>query len=67
MTRVCGRRVLNHVSTYFSDVVWTGISTRHMHQSFAAAITQDDLRDFWAPISPATYYGRLMAAILCRY
>jgi hypothetical protein len=51
--------VLNHVSTYFSDVVWTGISTGHMHQSFAAAITQDDLRDFWAPISPATYYDRL--------
>ena len=40
--------VLNHISTYFSDVVWTGISTGHMHQSFAAAITQDDLRDFWS-------------------
>jgi hypothetical protein len=51
--------ILNHVSTYFSDVVWTGFSTRHMHESFAAAITQDELRDFWAPISPAAYFDRL--------
>lgn len=51
--------VMNHISTYFSDVVWTGLSTRHIRESFAKVITQDDLRDYWAPISPATYYDRM--------
>jgi hypothetical protein len=51
--------VMNHVSTYFSDVVWTGLSTRHIREGFGDAITQDELREFWAPISPATYYGRI--------
>jgi pimeloyl-ACP methyl ester carboxylesterase len=51
--------VMNHVSTYFSDVVWTGLSTRHVREGFGEAITQDDLRAYWAPISPATYYEKL--------
>ena len=50
---------MNHVSTYFSDVVWTGLSTRHVRQGFGDLITQQDLRELWAPISPATYYGRI--------
>jgi pimeloyl-ACP methyl ester carboxylesterase len=51
--------VTNHVSTYFSDVVWTGLSTRHIREGFGDVITQDELREFWAPISPATYYPRI--------
>jgi hypothetical protein len=51
--------ILNHVSTWFSDVVWTGISTRHVRQGFAGMVTQDELRELWAPISPASYFDRL--------
>jgi hypothetical protein len=51
--------IYNHVSTWFGDVVWTGISTRHIRQSLGGTITQDDLRGFWAPISPASYFERL--------
>ncbi|MGE5647203.1 MAG: RcgR family putative quorum lactone hydrolase [Acidobacteriota bacterium] len=53
--------IMNHVSTYFSDVVWTGLSTRHVRKSFGNHITQDDLRVYWAPISPASYWDRIAA------
>jgi len=52
--------VFNHVSMYFGDVVWTGLSTRHVRLGFEGAITQDDLREFWAVISPATFLDRLV-------
>lgn len=62
----CG--VFNHVSMYFSDVVWTGLSTRHVRQGFEGHLTQDQLRRYWALISPATFLhrleGRNMAALL---
>jgi len=51
--------VFNHVSMYFGDVVWTGLSTQHVRQGFGDAITQDELRDYWAVISPASYLERL--------
>ncbi len=51
--------ILNHVSTWFGDVVWTGLSTRHVRMGFGRFITQDDLRACWAPISPAAYWDRL--------
>jgi pimeloyl-ACP methyl ester carboxylesterase len=51
--------VLNHVSMYFGDVVWTGLSTQHVRQGFADAITQDELREYWAVISPASFMERL--------
>jgi hypothetical protein len=47
----------NHVSMNFGDVVWTGLSTEHVRDSFAAVITQDQLRHYWSPISPASYFG----------
>jgi pimeloyl-ACP methyl ester carboxylesterase len=53
--------VFNHVSMYFSDVVWTGLSTQHVRRGFEEAITQDDLREYWRIISPATYIPRLCA------
>jgi hypothetical protein len=60
--------VFNHVSNYFGDVVWTGLATRSVRQSLDQAITQDELRECWAPISPATYVHRLagrdMASLL---
>lgn len=51
--------VFNHVSMYFSDVVWTGLSTQHVRQGFGLEISQDELRRLWSVISPATYLDRL--------
>lgn len=51
--------VFNHVSMYFSDVVWTGLSTQHVRRGFGSSITQDELRQYWSVISPATYLDRL--------
>jgi hypothetical protein len=51
--------VMNHISTYFSDVVWTGLATQNVRQGFGDEVTQDALREYWAPISPASYYERL--------
>ncbi len=51
--------VFNHVSMYFSDVVWTGLSARHIRESLEANIGQDQLREYWSVISPATYLDKL--------
>ena len=51
--------IFNHVSMYFSDVVWTGLSTQHVRRGFGDQITQDELRRYWAVISPASYLNRL--------
>jgi hypothetical protein len=50
--------VFNHCSTYFADVVWEGLSTRHIRQSVEAALTLDQLRDAWMAISPPSYIER---------
>jgi hypothetical protein len=47
--------IFNHVSMYFSDVVWTGLSTQHVRKGFGEVVSQDDLRRYWAVISPASY------------
>jgi len=54
-----GVGVFNHVSNYFADVVWTGISTRHVKQSLEGNVDLDDLRHFWAIISPQTFIHKL--------
>jgi hypothetical protein len=51
--------VLNHVSTWFGDVVWTGLSTQHVRRGLESGVTREDLRRMWAPISPASYWSRL--------
>lgn len=51
--------VLNHVSMYFSDVVWTGLSTQHVRQGLEGSITRDDLRSCWRLISPAAHLERV--------
>jgi hypothetical protein len=51
--------IFNHISMYFSDVVWTGLATQHVRRSFDNILNQDDLRRYWALISPATYIRRL--------
>ena len=53
--RVC---VYNHCSTYFADVVWQGLSTRHVREGFEPHITVDQLREAWLAISPPSYWER---------
>ncbi len=50
---------LNHVSPWFADVVWEGLSTEHVRQGFDGQITLDLLRDLWLPISPFPFMGRV--------
>jgi hypothetical protein len=50
--------VFNHCSTYFADVVWEGLSTRHIRQSVEAEVTLDQLREAWMAISPPSYIER---------
>jgi hypothetical protein len=48
--------VFNHCSTYFADVVWEGLSTRHIRHSMEGAIDLPTLRSLWACISPPNYW-----------
>ena len=50
---------LNHVSPYFADVVWDGLSTAHVRAGLDGAIDVDRLRRLWLPISPYPYIERL--------
>jgi hypothetical protein len=49
----------NHISPYFADVVWRGLSTRHVRAGLDAGVTLDDLRDYWMPISPIPFVDRV--------
>jgi hypothetical protein len=51
--------IFNHVSMYVGDVVWTGLSTQNVRQGFTNQVSQDDLRRYWSPISPASYLERM--------
>jgi len=51
--------IFNHVSMYFSDVVWTGLSTQHVRRGFGDQVSQEQLRRYWSMISPASYLARL--------
>jgi dienelactone hydrolase len=50
---------LNHVSPIFADVVWRGLSTRHVRAGLDGNIDLDLLRALWTPISPREYLERL--------
>jgi hypothetical protein len=52
--------VFNHVSGYFADVVWKGISTLHVRESIEPHLTLEELREFWKPISPVPFIPRLL-------
>jgi dienelactone hydrolase len=61
----------NHVSPWFADVVWDGLSTEHVRQGFDGRITLDLLRDIWLPISPFPFMekvrGRRLLVVYARY
>jgi hypothetical protein len=50
---------LNHVSPYFADVVWDGLSTSHVRAGLEGHVTLDTLRRLWLPISPQPYLERM--------
>ena len=52
-------QALNHVSPYFGDVVWRGLSTEHVRQGLDGHVDVDQLRELWRPISPWSYLDRL--------
>lgn len=50
---------LNHISPHFADVVWDGLSTRHVRQGLDGHVDLATLRRIWAPISPQPYMERI--------
>jgi pimeloyl-ACP methyl ester carboxylesterase len=52
-------QALNHISPYFADVVWRGLSTRHVRAGLDGHIDLDLLRTLWAPISPRLFLERV--------
>ena len=57
-------QALNHVSPWFADVVWRGLSTRHVREGLDGHIELELLRKMWRPISPFSYLDRVGAARL---
>jgi dienelactone hydrolase len=52
-------QALNHISPYFADVVWRGLSTSHVRAGLEGAIDLEQLRQMWLPISPQVYLDRV--------
>ena len=48
-----------HVSTYYADVISQGMTTNHVWEGLRNHVSVDELREYWAPISPMPYveYG----------
>jgi dienelactone hydrolase len=55
-------QALNHVSPWFADVVWRGLSTRHVRQGLEGHVDLEQLRGLWRPISPWSYLERVQRA-----
>jgi hypothetical protein len=52
-------QALNHISPYFADVVWRGISTAHVRHGLDGHIDLVRLRELWQPLSPAHFLQRV--------
>ena len=52
-------QALNHISPYFADVVWRGLSTAHVRAGLEGSVELDLLRQIWLPISPHVYLDRI--------
>jgi hypothetical protein len=52
-------QALNHISPFFGDVVWRGLSTRHVRRGLDGHVSLDELRDLWRPISPQVHLDTL--------
>jgi dienelactone hydrolase len=62
---------LNHISPYFADVVWSGLSTEHVRLGLDGHIELERLRRIWMPISPYPYldrmHGKRVLLVYARY
>jgi hypothetical protein len=62
---------LNHISPFFADVVWEGLSTAHVRTGLDGHIDLERLRRIWLPISPFPYLdrvrGRKILLVYARY
>ncbi len=45
----------SHLGTSFADIVWTGVSTRHIREGLEPAIDIAQLRAVWGLLSPVSY------------
>ncbi len=50
--------VFNLFSLYFADVVWTGLSTRHIREGLEGRVNVEQLRAAWMAITPLSYVDR---------
>lgn len=48
-----------HVSTYFGDVVASGLTTSNVWESMRGQVSAGEIRHYWSPISPFPYISRL--------
>ena len=48
----------NHCSTYFADVVWTGLSTVHVKEGLEGTVDLETLRKLWMCVSPTVYFPK---------
>ena len=48
-----------HVSTYCGEVVANGLTTSNVWESLRTAVTLEELRHYWSPISPFPYIYKL--------
>jgi dienelactone hydrolase len=54
--------VLLHVSTYFADVVRRGLTTAHVWAGLEGKVSPEEIRHYWAPISPYPFVSRMKGA-----
>jgi dienelactone hydrolase len=55
-------QALNHISPWFADVVWRGLSTQHVRKGLEGHVELSELRELWRPISPFPYLDRVRHA-----
>ena len=55
-------QALNHISPWFADVVWRGLSTQHVRQGLDGHVDLSELRNVWRPISPFPYLDHVRHA-----
>jgi len=51
-----------HVSTYFADVVSQGMTTNHVWEGLREHVSVEELRRYWAPVSPMPFVERGLGA-----
>ena len=51
--------VYYHVSSYFGDVVWEGLTTAHVRRGLETTVGREDVRNAFLAISPNAYVKRL--------